>query len=80
MKLLVMIAFLNSMQKETKTVRCSCASCDCTPWYAQPYANYGPATLEVPIDHPGPWFCSLTCAALATKTNVWTGKKIEDAD
>ncbi len=64
---------------DTKKVKCACDSCDCTPWYATPDANYGRATIEVPLDYEGPAYCSLTCQALATNTNVWTGKKIEDS-
>jgi hypothetical protein len=61
---------------KTKKVKCSSDACGDRriSWDRQDVPR-GTRILEVPIDHPGPWYCSLTCQAHGNKTNVWTGKK-----
>jgi len=47
-----------------KKIPCSCSSCSSKEVWTKPDTPRGVQLVEVPDDHVGPAYCSITCAVL----------------
>jgi hypothetical protein len=62
---------------ETKEVQCSSRSCPLRRiHHEKPDHPRGPQMIEVPIDHPGPWYCSIECSVYGK----WEAKNDQQQD